>query len=184
MEDACGFNGDGSSTWAGMRGICPTLIDGAHAAGAVTAGSGHSTFSTLDAADLASLMGALPDKFWPACKFYCSGYAAAQTFARLGATTGRTRLGRPLMSLAGMPIVITPESPSARSQTGKVMTLFGDLSGAAAIGSRSDLILATSTDRYFDSDQVAYRVTERVGLACHNLGDSGAAGASVGLAGR
>ena len=83
MEDACGFAGDGTSTFGGMRGICPTLIDGAHGAGAVNAGSGHSTFGQLDTSDISSLMAALPDKYWPNCKFYVSGYGAAQTLAKV-----------------------------------------------------------------------------------------------------
>ena len=187
FEDDCGFNGDGTSPYGGVVGLCPALLDGAHDAGKVFAASGHNTFGSLDASDLTALMQALPDKFWPNAKFFCSGYAAAATFMRLGATTAGTRMTalglRPQLQFAGIPVVITPKLPGAGDQQGKIMLLFGDLRLAAALGSRRELTLATSGQRYFELDQTAFRVTSRFDITCNDLGDNAAAGAIVGLVG-
>src|SRR6476660_9144066 len=59
-EDDCAFNGDGTSTYGGISGITTLLLDGNHAAGKVTAASGHYTFAEIDGADLANLIGKLP----------------------------------------------------------------------------------------------------------------------------
>ena len=186
-EDDCGFNGDGTSVYAGMRGICPILLDGAHGAGKIAAVSTHKTFGTLDATDIAALMAALPEKYWGNAKFYCSGYGAASLFARLGATGGgfvKTTSGdRPALSYGGVPIVITPKLPGSGDQTGVVMVLFGDLASAAALGSRREMTLMISPDRYLEMDQDAYRLTERFDVVCHNLGDNTNAGAIVALTG-
>ena len=88
MADAAGFVGDGTSAYRGITGIATRLVDGTHTTGTATAGSGHDTFAELDAADLASLMAALPERWWGTAKFCCSAYAAAQTFMRLGAVAG------------------------------------------------------------------------------------------------
>jgi HK97 family phage major capsid protein len=54
-EDDCGFNGDGTSAYGGVRGIGPLALDGAHNIAKVTAAAGHNTFLTLDTTDLAKL---------------------------------------------------------------------------------------------------------------------------------
>ncbi|MCW0295064.1 phage major capsid protein, partial [Klebsiella pneumoniae] len=59
-EDDCFINGDGTSTYGGIVGILPKLTDGSHTAGAITAATDVDTFAEVTAADLASLMGALP----------------------------------------------------------------------------------------------------------------------------
>jgi HK97 family phage major capsid protein len=63
------------------------------------------------------------------------------------------------------------------------MLLFGDMSKAVAVGSRREIAPATSLHRYLDSDQLAYRITERFDIIPHNLGDATNAGALVGLQG-
>jgi HK97 family phage major capsid protein len=74
FEDDARLNGDGTSTYFGMRGVTSLILDGSHNAGKVTAASGHNSFLLLDGTDLAKLMGQLPDYAWPGCKFYCSAY--------------------------------------------------------------------------------------------------------------
>jgi HK97 family phage major capsid protein len=63
------------------------------------------------------------------------------------------------------------------------MVLFGDLSSVAVLGSRREVTLMVSPDRYLESDEDAYRLTERFDVVCHNLGDNSNAGAIVGLVG-
>ena len=104
LEDNCGLNGDGSASFYGMKGINQILIDGSHTAGNVAAVSTHKTAATIDTADLATLMGALGEQYWPNARFYMSGYFYGVGIARLvGATGGNIETGAGL-SYAGVPI--------------------------------------------------------------------------------
>jgi HK97 family phage major capsid protein len=60
-EDSALFSGDGTSTYGGVTGLRKIFNDGVGSlAGSVDAASGHDTMAEFDAADLARLMGALP----------------------------------------------------------------------------------------------------------------------------
>ena len=186
-EDDCGFNGDGTANYGGILGICPQLMDGSHDAGKVTAASGHGDFTTLDVSDIAAMMAALPTKYWPGSKLYCSGFAAGAALVRMGAATGGVQMSatgpRPQLFFAGCPVILTSRLPGPGNHSGAVMMVFGDMSSAAAVASRRGLTMAVSRSKYLENDQTACRVTERFDLVCHNLGDSVNAGALVGLVG-
>jgi HK97 family phage major capsid protein len=186
-EDDCGFNGDGTSPYGGIRGICPLLLDGNHGAGKVAAASGHNLFTELDGVDLGSLIGVLPEYALAGASWYASSYAIANTFSRLNVVSGgniMTATGpRPLLSYLGFPIVPCPKMPGAGSQLGKVMLLFGDLSLAATLGDRRGVTVRQSRHRYIELDQLGIRGTERVDIVCHDLGDNSLAGPLVGLVG-
>lgn len=51
-EDDCGFNGDGTSSYGGIRGTTVIAVDSSHTAGRITAAAGHNKFSLLDATDV------------------------------------------------------------------------------------------------------------------------------------
>lgn len=189
LEDNCGFNGDGTSTYGGMSGITKILIDGKHDAGKVVAAAGHDTAAEIDAADLAKVMGALPEQFWPNAKWYASAYMIGNVFSRLGMTSAgfiQTANGpRPQFAFGGCPIVPTSRLPAtAGSLSGSAMLCFGDLRAASVLGSRRGLSIAQSTQgQTFDTDQVMLRGSERFDLVNHSLGDNTTAGAIVGLVG-
>lgn len=188
-EDDCGFNGDGSPTYGGMRGLTVLLIDGNHNAGKVTAASGHNTFGTLDATDLAATVAAIPAIALPGAKWFVSQFGFATTFCRLAAVAGGIIVmqdeitGRSYPTFLGFPVVITQALPQiATTLTGKVMLLFGDLSLAAAVGDRRVVAVRKSDHRYFDQDQIGVLGTERVDVVAHDVGDNTTAGPIVGLA--
>jgi HK97 family phage major capsid protein len=183
LEDNCGLNADGSATYGGMRGICQLLIDGSHTAGRVNAVSTHKTAATLTSDDLANLMAALPEQYWPNARLYMSAYMFGAGIARLAGAVGGnvdTAIGP---SYCGIPISLTPRMVGSGDQAGKVMILLGDMSRAVALGSGRELTLATSTQRYLEQDQLAVRVTERMHLVAHSLGDNSTAGPICGLCG-
>jgi HK97 family phage major capsid protein len=184
-EDDCGFNGDGTSTYAGMTGVCPLLLDSNHSAGRVAAASGHKTFQLLDVVDLQALMGALPDRFWGnSPKLYLSRYGASNWLGRLGGANGSFQFAADgTVRYAGIQVVTTPKLPGTGDNSTKVMALFGDLASASALGSSRDITLKTSDQKYLESDELAYRVTERFDIVSTNLGDNSAAGALVALVG-
>jgi HK97 family phage major capsid protein len=133
-------------------------------------------------------MGLLPDYAWPGAKWYCSNYAAATLFARLGAIGGGTIMTqagrRPQLMYAGVPIVQTSKMNSASStQAGKVMLILGDASMATMLGYDRQMTITSSTSKYLELDQIAVRATSRFSIVSHSLGDNSTPGAMVALLG-
>jgi len=187
-EDDCGFNGDGTSTYGGITGVRTKIIDGNHTAGAKDAASGNDTFAEITATDLATVMGALPKYALRNAKFYCSQPAFSLVFERLvaaaGGNTVDTLAGSVQPRYLGYPIVISQSMPTSTGDLSNVaMLLFGDLRLAATMGVRRDVTVALSTDRYFDTDQIGIRGTERFDINVHDLGDTSTAGPIVALIG-
>jgi HK97 family phage major capsid protein len=187
-EDDCGFNGDGTATYGGIRGITKLLIDGSHDAGKVAATSGHDVFTEIDSVDLTGLISKLPAYALQNAKWYCSQVANALVLCRLAASSGgivvQTINGKTVPTFLGFPIVVTQVLPQVTTAlNGVVMLLFGDLALASTLGERRGVTVARSTERYLELDQVAWRGTERVDIVNHDLGDNSNAGPIVGLVG-
>ena len=181
-EDDCGFNGDGTSTYGGMRGCATLLGDSSHTAGQYTASS--ATLTAVVAADLTGTMGKLPQYALAGAKWYMSQqmfYSAAGTvLAKGGGNTIATLANDPLnQRLLGFPVVISQKLPTATAGSGKVQFLFGDLSKSSALGERRGVTIARSNERYFDTDQIGLRGTERFDINNHDLGDTSNAGPLV-----
>ncbi|HEY2178108.1 MAG TPA: phage major capsid protein [Caulobacteraceae bacterium] len=181
-EDDCGFNGDGTSTYGGMRGITQIFADGSHTAGQYTTSS--ATLTALVAADFTGVMGVLPQYALQRAKWYMSQqmfYSAAGTvLAKAGGNTIATLATDPLQPrLLGFPVVIAQKLPIAAPGSGKVQFLFGDLSKAAALGERRGVTIRRSDHRYFENDQIGLLGTERFDINCHDLGDTVTAGPLV-----
>lgn len=187
-EDDCGFNGDGTSTYGGIVGVRPKIIDGNHTAGAKDAASGIDTFAEVTATDLATMMAALPKYALRNAKFYCSQPAFSLVFERLVAAAGGntidTMAGSVQPRYLGYPVVVSQSMPTSTGDLSDVaMLLFGDLKLAATMGVRRDVTVALSNDRYFDTDQIGIRGTERFDINVHDLGDTSTAGPIVALIG-
>lgn len=183
-EDDCGFNGDGTSTYGGIRGLTVWGIDSTTSASKYTAASGHNTFALLDQTDITGLMGLLPRYAMPNAKFYCSQMGFASTFERLIATAGGNSIstlnGEIVYRYLGFPIVISQKLPLITTTlSGKVMMVFGDLRLAAAMGERRQVTVRRSDERYFDQDQIGLLGTERVDINVHDCGTTTAAGPIV-----
>jgi len=188
-EDKAGFVGDGTSTYAGIVGIA-TKLEGDNAlAGHVTAKASHDTLEEVDAADIARVIGALPQFASINAKFYCSQQAYAMIFERLligaGGNTWSDVNGRPTPSYAGYPIVISQVLENSLSTiNGTHMLLFGDLSMATKLGDRRQITLSTSDQAYWKYDQIGIRATQRIDINCHEVGTTTQAGPVVALIGK
>lgn len=188
-EDDCGFNGDGTSAYGGIRGVTVLLLDGTHDAGKVVAATGHDTFAEIDAVDLANLVAKLPAIALPGARWFCSQFAFAMVFCRLAMSAGGILVlpvnGRPMPHFMGFPVQLTQVLPQVGTDlSGQVMLLFGDLQLAATLGERRGMTVARSElGQTFTGDQVAWRCTERVDINVHDLGDNTTAGPIVGLVG-
>jgi HK97 family phage major capsid protein len=187
-EDDCGFNGDGTSTYGGIRGITQLLIDGNHNAGKVAAASAHNSFSTLDITDLTTCLGKLPSYALDGAKWFISVMGFATCFCRLAGAGGGIQTvdvgGQRMLSFLGLPIQICNVLPTTiGTQTGSVMLAVGDLSLAATLAERRAVTVAVAQEKYLDQDQIGIRGSERVDIVCHDLGDNTNAGPVVGLVG-
>lgn len=184
-EDTCGFYGDGTSQYGGIRGLFPYLTDGSHAASTYTA-TGHATFDTLTQTDLSALMGLVPAVAVPGARWFVSQRGYALTFCRLAGAAGGivTRYVDGVLTpvFMGFPVQLTQVMPQAvTALTGQVAVAFGDLALAATIGDRRDVRLRFSTERYMDSDQVGVLGTQRFDINVHDVGDNTTAGPMAAL---
>lgn len=185
-EDDCGFNGDGTSAYGGIRGISTLFADGNHNGGRYIA-TGHSTFDTITATDIANLIATAPAVALPGARFFVSQFGFALMICRLAAAGGGgiswRYVGGALMPIfLGFPVVITPVLPQSNSNiSGKLIMAFGDMSLAGTLGDRRQATVKFSADKYLELDQIAVRGTERVDINFHSLGDNTAAGPLVGL---
>lgn len=182
-EDDCGFSGDGTSTYGGIRGLSPLFLDTTHTAGLFTA-TGHATFDAITATDISSTMALLPYYALPGAKFYCSQYAFALMFERLVAAAGGNSIatlnGEVQYRYLGVPIVISQKMPST-TPTGTIGLYYGDLAKAAAMGERRQVNIMRSEHRYFDTDQIGLLGTERVDINVHDVGSTTVAGPIVAM---
>lgn len=188
-EDACGIDGDGTSTYGGMVGIRTKMVDGNHAGSYVAAVSAGVNYYDLDAQDLTNVMGVLPLYARANAKWYCSPSFKAGVFDRLsinftGAGGGNTAamvaagafpkyMGYPIVEAAGMP---------SSAATTYIHMFFGDLSLAATFGDRRGITVKVSQDRYLEYDQIGIQATERFCIVNHDIGGTtGVRGPVVGL---
>lgn len=190
-EDNAGFNGDGTSTYHGITGVVTkfqAVIGAGQLAGAVDAATNHNTFAEIDNTDLATLMAKLPLYAQPRAGWFVSQPGYAMVFARLQmAAGGNTKVelaGRLFDGYLGYPIFKSQLLPTSTGDlSDKVMLMFGDASSAISMGTRRGVTLATSQDRYFESDMLAIRGTERFDINVHDIGDATTPGPLVALIG-
>ena len=180
-EDDCGFNGDGSSTYGGMRGVTVQSIDGNHTKSYYTSTS--ATLTSMTIKDITGTMGVIPQYAIGGAKWYMSQQMFYTLVAGLMAGAGGNRLD--ILSqgiekrLLGFPVVISQKLPVVTPGAGKVMFAFGDLSKAAALGERRGVTIKRSDHRYFENDQIGLLGTERFDINVHDMGDNTVAGPLV-----
>lgn len=179
-EDSCAFIGDGTSTYAGMRGVTQIALDGNHGIAKVTAATGHNTFATITDADLALVQSAVRASAMPRAAWFMSVTGFAQGLLT-GITSGFLEYdlvdGVRTPMFNGFPVILTQVLPLvATTLTGKAMLVFGDMYAGAVLGQRRGLTIARSDQRYLDTDQIAILATERFDAVVHDVGDNVNAG--------
>lgn len=192
-EDQCGFLGDGTSTYGGIRGICWKFEQDSSLAGHLTPGSGDDTFAELALADFTQMIGALPVYALRNAKWYISNYGFGASMANImfaaGGNNTDSMSGRAALSFLGYPVEIVQVMVGSGDQTGKAMALFGDLSLSSSMGDRRGTTVDFSADAtvdgnsVFERDAIAVRGTERFDINNHDIGDSTDAGPVVALIG-
>ena len=174
-EDDYGFNGDGTSAYAGIRGLA-TMLAGTR--GAVAAAATHDTFLEIDNTDIANTMAQVMASAIPGSAWYCSAMAYGQLFCRLaGVTGGLVATQRPdgtvNASYLGFPIRFSAKLPDVSSTlAGKPMLFFGNLAMSSVLVERRQMVVAISQQHNLDADQYLIRGTERMDIVNHSVGDA------------
>ncbi len=187
-EDDCLFNGDGTSTYGGIYGIRPKIIDGNHTAGAIDAATGIDTLAEITADDLVSVSGALPDFPGINGAWYTSKRGNALVFDALKAAAGGNTItdlgGSPVKQWLGDEIVISQSMPKVTTDLSNVaMLIYGDLNMGVTFGDRMGIEVDVLTERYAEYRQIGIMATERMDIVVHGLGDTSDAGPVVAMIG-
>lgn len=181
-EDECGFNGDGSSEFAGIVGLKNAI----GSAGIKTQGSGN-TFAALTLGDFTGTVGLAPEyvfarsapKWYMSTQFYHT--VVLDLLVDAGGNTNLTLAnGVSVPSLFGYEVVKVDVMPKATA-TSTICAYFGALDLSSTMGDRRPTEVATSTDFAFNQDQTAIRGRTRFSIVNHDCGDGSNAGAMVAL---
>lgn len=191
LEDDCGFNGDATSTYGGITGVCPKLkgLDGtiANIAGlTVATGTGYATnYNSIVLADFHRTKAKLPAYVYRRSSpkwFFSQSFWGAVVEPLLTAAGGNTNTNLQegfTEKFLGFPVVISQTLPQV-SAVSQVCALFGALDMAAMFGERRSFTLAVSEHSSFENDEIEIRGTQRFDIVVHDVGNaSGTATARV-----
>jgi len=182
-EDDCFVKGDGTSTYGGITGLLTAVGAGSVA----TAATGETAFGTLTLASFEKVIGMLPEYpgIQPKWLFHKAGWAAGikrLVDAAGGVTATELVNGVPQREFLGYPVLLSGSCNSTlTAQASTRVSYFGDYRLSSTLGSRRELRIDASKDRYFELDQLAIRGTERMDIVNHDCGSASAAGAVVAL---
>lgn len=182
-EDDCLFNGTGASTYGGIYGILPKVIDGNHTKSAVAMyAATHDNLAEIDHDDLVTVRGALPDFPGINPKWFCSKLANSLVFDALKIAGGGNNMvdmgGRPTMSYLGDEIVISQALPkvAATDYSNLGVIVYGDLNMGVTFGDRTGIEVEVLRERYAEYRQIGIQAVERFDIVVHGLGDTSNAG--------
>ncbi len=191
-EDLCGFVGDGTSTYGGIVGIVEKLIEinGLDNGGGLVLAAGNA-WGEVTLANLMALVAALPDYAGENAKWYVNKSFWGQVMLPIAMAAGGVSAseivnGVRQQTFLGYPVVTTNALAKAQGNS-QVPALFGDLTKSSTFGTRRDVRIEFFNQgtvdgvNLIDTDQVAYRGTERFDIVNHELGTATEPGAIVGL---
>lgn len=171
------INGDGTSTYFGETG----LVSAIGSAGVETGASGVDTWPELLLLNHHNAMSFLPSRFWRNPVWICSPAYYNAVMIRLAAAAGGNTIqnvegGANRPSFLGYPVLFTDHMPTTTAVS-QVSALFGSFNNAVMLGNRQGVSIGTSTERYFDSGEIAIRGMWAYDINVHEPGDSSNAGA-------
>lgn len=197
-EDQCAFNGDGTSTYGGIRGARAALVAAAGtptttSAGGVIVGTGN-LYSELVLTDFEAVCGILPvfadtaKAAWVVHKRFYYNVMKKLELAAGGVTANEIATGnrRPRPLFLGYPVEFSQVMPTAEANS-QLCALLGDFTLGAMFGDRQQESIMFSEhatiggENVFERNQIAVRGTERFDIVVHGVGSTTAASAIVGL---
>ncbi len=187
-EDACGFNGDGTSAYGGIVGVRSAIEAVSGTAACIEAGASGTAASWAGVilADFHSMIGKLPEYAeTPGVGWFCSKLFFANVMQKLmyaaGGNTVENIANETKRTFMGYPVNVCQAMPKTATAA-EIVCLFGDLRLAADFGDRRQSTIAFSFDatvdsvNVFETDEVAIRGTERFDINVHSVGSSSVAG--------
>jgi HK97 family phage major capsid protein len=181
-EDIAGFTGTGTSAHGGVAGAVGHLQNDGTAGRYIA--TGHTTIGAITNIDIGAIMGTpAAFAFDKNCAWYANAYTIGNCFAQLGGTAGGEFATDPAtgqIMYMGFAVHRTQALKGSGATTGDMPILFGALDKAAILFERRGLDIRMSSQRFLDTDQVAFLITERVDLNVHGCSGT-SAGPLVGL---
>lgn len=184
LEDDCGINGDGSSTYSGIVGVLNALLNlsatRANIAG-LHVGAGN-LWSELTLSDFNLVAAKLPvyaqtpRSTWLMSQAFWSAVPERLMLAAGGITDAMIAAGA-TKRLLGYPVKIAQKMPRVEGND-QVCALLGDFSLGAKFGDRRMTTIATSEHAGFAADELQIRGTQRFDINVHDVGNAHATAAS------
>jgi HK97 family phage major capsid protein/HK97 family phage prohead protease len=186
-EDQCWLIGDGTSTYAGMRGLTH-IFDNDTLASGITAASTHDTFAEYDNTDLSAVMAGVADFPGMNPSWVCSKTFAENVFGRLkrsaGGNTGGDLDRRYVYGYGGYPADTSDIMPKVgTSAVTTTEALFGDFSKSSSFADRRGIMVEVLRERYAEKLQIGILSHERFHIINHDVGDSSNKGPVAALKG-
>lgn len=187
-EDECFINGDGTSTYGGIRGL-RNLFDNTAYASRIEAASNHDTFAEYDNADLSAVMAGVADFPGMNPSWLCSKVFAENVFGRLKRTAGGNNGGdldrRYAYGYGGYPADTSDKMPKVgTSDVTTSEAFFGDFSMSSSFGDRRGIGIQVLRELYAANLQAAVLGWERFDLVNHDLGTTSVKGPVAALKGQ
>lgn len=179
-QDACGFLGDGTTTYGGIMGLANVLPAGS----VVTANTGEDTAAELTISVFQNAVAKLP--VYPGIRpvWFVNSAVYWNVMARLqfaaGGNTVMELAGAPVQQFMGYPVVYAQTLPATIAASTK-FAYFGDLAMACTMGTRRSLSIKSDASRYVEYDQIGVFSTLRYDINIHEIGDASVAGPIVQL---
>ena len=184
--DEIAFLGDGSSTYFGIQGIIPKLLDinGVDEGAGLVLGSGNA-WSELTLGDFQRVQGRLPEyEGEDGPKWYCSRRFYYEVMVKLmlaaGGVTAEEVEGRRKKLFLGDPVELVQVMPRVEGNS-QVPVIYGDMQRCATYGDRRSLAITTSNEYKFAERLVTVLGAQRVAISIEDLGTATEAGPIVGL---
>lgn len=182
IEDNTLFNGTGvyasGSYIPGCNGIT-NLLDATGSSDSRHIKSGQTTAGAATITELISTMALLPQYARTSMTaWHCTPEMSNLILTRLGAAMGGVTWQEfqgfgDLPMVLGRPIITNNVMPNDNNtSTGRTNLLYGDISLAADFGSRQNVEIEVSDQRYWDESNLALKATVRHDINVHDVGSS------------
>ena len=190
-EDECGFNGDGTSTYGGIIGVCPAIKGLSSTIGDI-AGLFVATDNLISELDLVDFEGVVallpqyadtPNARWFMHRSFFYNAAIRVALAAGGVNKEEIVNGQRTPMFLGYPVVFSQVMPKTDANS-QVVCLLGDLSLAADFGDRRQTAVLFSEHATvggvssFETNQLAVRGVQRFDINVHDVGNAHATAAS------
>ena len=189
-EDEVGFIGTGIDTDGKIVGVAKELLDEWSAAPSAGEGlilAAGNAYSEITMANFHAVQGNLPVFAETNARWFCHKIFWSTVMMKLALASGGVPAAEIMMGgqrrFLGDEVVISQVMPSVEANS-QIPVFYGSLDMSTMFGDRRGVTIAESLHFKFDTDEIAYRATERFDIKTHSVtqpDDTTKAGPIVGL---